>query len=562
MTVRSRRAVALLAALLVALAPRRARRAPRRRRPRRARRHASPRPTQETLAGGLVRPARPDVAPPGRSRSAAAGPRDRRPAAEGPGGQARAPGLHPGGVPEGAGPLAGLLHRRPATATARRSRRSSSTTSRARCSRRGPAIRSRGRMARGYSGAFGRAVNSPWVWIPLCVLFVVPVHRRPPAVADAAPRPARAHRLLRRPRVLQRGEDRHLHAARRCRCSATSWAGCCTSGCRAAGRRSAPAARCRCSCPCPWLAIAAVFLRRLPHRAERHRLQRHRRRLRGRHRRRPPRRRRGALRRLPGRQRARRHVRAGHVPGLRAVRAAAALGRRLGRPARGARRGARCSTSRWSRRSTRSGRRIRGPRTGVVLAYAWLAFPFSLFVSNTNANDALPAVARPRPRCSPRRARRDGVRCSRSAGLTKFAPLALVPLFARARRQPVEVRARLRRDGGGLLRPDLPERGHAAGVLGRDDRLPGRPRSPFSIYGLWGGLDWLRVIVAGRPRSGWRSRSRSLPRRSDLVGLAALAAAVLLAVQLSLSYWFFLYIAWVAPLIFVALLCREGEPAR
>src|SRR5947207_12764280 len=29
-------------------------------------------------------------------------------------------------------------------------------------------------MARGYPGAFGRKVNSPWVWIPLTLLFVVP----------------------------------------------------------------------------------------------------------------------------------------------------------------------------------------------------------------------------------------------------------------------------------------------------------------------------------------------------------------------------------------------------
>src|SRR3954453_3599694 len=29
-------------------------------------------------------------------------------------------------------------------------------------------------MARGYSGAFGRKVNSPWVWIPLTLLFVAP----------------------------------------------------------------------------------------------------------------------------------------------------------------------------------------------------------------------------------------------------------------------------------------------------------------------------------------------------------------------------------------------------
>ncbi|MDX6641464.1 MAG: hypothetical protein QOF12_2475, partial [Solirubrobacteraceae bacterium] len=29
-------------------------------------------------------------------------------------------------------------------------------------------------MARGYPGAFGRIVNSPWIWVPLSILFVVP----------------------------------------------------------------------------------------------------------------------------------------------------------------------------------------------------------------------------------------------------------------------------------------------------------------------------------------------------------------------------------------------------
>jgi hypothetical protein len=32
-------------------------------------------------------------------------------------------------------------------------------------------------MARGYSGAFGRKVNSPWVWLPLCALFLGPFAR-------------------------------------------------------------------------------------------------------------------------------------------------------------------------------------------------------------------------------------------------------------------------------------------------------------------------------------------------------------------------------------------------
>src|SRR4029079_17296849 len=29
-------------------------------------------------------------------------------------------------------------------------------------------------MARGYEGAFGRKLNAPYVWIPLCLLFLVP----------------------------------------------------------------------------------------------------------------------------------------------------------------------------------------------------------------------------------------------------------------------------------------------------------------------------------------------------------------------------------------------------
>ncbi len=29
-------------------------------------------------------------------------------------------------------------------------------------------------MARGYQGAFGRKINAPYVWIPLCLLFLVP----------------------------------------------------------------------------------------------------------------------------------------------------------------------------------------------------------------------------------------------------------------------------------------------------------------------------------------------------------------------------------------------------
>ena len=46
------------------------------------------------------------------------------------------------------------------------------------------------------------------------------------------------------------------------------------------------------------------------------------------------------------------------------------------------------------------------------------------------------------------------------------------------------------------------------------------------------------------------------------IRIAALSAAILLALQLGASHWFYLYIPWFFPLVMLALLGRWGEPAR
>ncbi len=51
-----------------------------------------------------------------------------------------------------------------------------------------------------------------------------------------------------------------------------------------------------------------------------------------------------------------------------------------------------------------------------------------------------------------------------------------------------------------------------------------------------------------------------VPRRRDVVGLAALMGAVLIALELSVTYWFYLYIEWFTPLALVALIARHSEP--
>ena len=83
--------------------------------------------------------------------------------------------------------------------------------------------------------------------------------------------------------------------------------------------------------------------------------------------------------------------------------------------------------------------------------------------------------------------------------------------------------------------------------------------SPFSIWGLWGGLEALQTVVqAGAVLLAllvgvW-------PRRPTLTQMAACGAAVLIALQLGLDYWFFLYVVWFLPLVLVALLGRHGDP--
>ena len=52
-----------------------------------------------------------------------------------------------------------------------------------------------------------------------------------------------------------------------------------------------------------------------------------------------------------------------------------------------------------------------------------------------------------------------------------------------------------------------------------------------------------------------------LPRVKSPVQLAALTVAILVAFQLSLSHWFYLYLPWFAPFVALWLLLPEPEPA-
>jgi hypothetical protein len=90
--------------------------------------------------------------------------------------------------------------------------------------------------------------------------------------------------------------------------------------------------------------------------------------------------------------------------------------------------------------------------------------------------------------------------------------------------------------------------------------------APFSIWGLYGGLSLEQHLVQGAGVA-LALAVAFVPRRRDLVTVAALGAAVIIAVQLGVTYWFYLYIVWFFPLVIVALFgsyprAAEGPVSR
>jgi hypothetical protein len=227
------------------------------------------------------------------------------------------------------------------------------------------------------------------------------------------------------------------------------------------------------------------------------------------------------------------------------------------------------------------GRRMRPGRAGldlgVMLAFAWAAYPYTAYTLQSNANDSLVAalvlaalvlIWTPVGRGA----------MTALAALTKFAPLALAPLFAAGPR-------------AGLLAAD-PETGEGPFARGRLRSLalfvaalagvgalamlptlldPGLSTfwertvssqvdrdSPFSIWGQEPDLEPLRTglmiaTVALALVVAFVPRHRTLPR------IAALAAAILIALQVTAEHWFYLYIVWFFPLACAALAGEEPQ---
>jgi hypothetical protein len=199
-----------------------------------------------------------------------------------------------------------------------------------------------------------------------------------------------------------------------------------------------------------------------------------------------------------------------------------------------------------------------GRRLAAILAFGWAAYPYTAFALESNSNDTLVAallvatllvLARPAAR---------GAMIA-LATFTKFAPALLAPMLIRRHGRLAFIGAFVTVSVVVMLWPAIDP-----GLQTFNERTieyqSGRD-SPFSIWGQVPSLEFLRVaILVATAALALFLAFR--PREKSLLQVAALGAALLIALQLTMQHWFYLYIVWFYPLFLVAVssLEREGAP--
>jgi len=197
-----------------------------------------------------------------------------------------------------------------------------------------------------------------------------------------------------------------------------------------------------------------------------------------------------------------------------------------------------------------AGRR-RSPTHGLLLAYLWLTFPFTLLAANSGANDALTGALVLGAAALARRPATRGA-LTAAAGLTKLAPLALLPLLAHGRRAVLGAVAVL----AALLALVAALDGGLGPFWRRALLFPAARDSPFSVWGLYD-LPALQLAA----QAAVAGLALAVARARPSADRCALAGAVLVAVQLTAGHWFYLYLVWILPVTLVALL-RPYDIAR
>jgi hypothetical protein len=206
------------------------------------------------------------------------------------------------------------------------------------------------------------------------------------------------------------------------------------------------------------------------------------------------------------------------------------------------------------------GRRLRpGTTLGLLLVWAWAACPWTWLPLASSTNDGLIALLLTLALlwlASP-------VRRGLVLGLAvaaKFGPAILGLLFARGlgereRRSLTLYLAAAILPFVALVLLFLPDEGLREfwdATIGFQIQR----EAPSSLWGLWPDLKPLQYLVQAVALL-LAAASFALPRERTMERVAACAAALLIAAQLSTVYWYFFYVVWFLPYLLVALFSRS-----
>jgi hypothetical protein len=206
-----------------------------------------------------------------------------------------------------------------------------------------------------------------------------------------------------------------------------------------------------------------------------------------------------------------------------------------------------------------------GQRLAAILAFGWAAYPYTAYALESNTNDSLIAAMLVATLLLAARPMARGATLA-LATWAKFAAVVLAPMFMAWR--PAGRRRQWLLFGFGFVVVTVVVMAWPAidpGLRTFYDRTVGTQAgrdSPFSIWGQAPSLEPVRIgllVLTGVASFAFAF----IPRRKSLVQLVALSAALTILLQLTLHHWFYLYIVWFYPLLLVALamLDEGGEEA-
>jgi Glycosyltransferase family 87 len=211
-----------------------------------------------------------------------------------------------------------------------------------------------------------------------------------------------------------------------------------------------------------------------------------------------------------------------------------------------------------------AGWKLAGLKGGAALLFAWAAFPYTLYSTNNNTNDIVVAAAAAVGLATIASPIARGA--SVAAGFAiKLYPAILGPLWMMhdgAKRRPI-VNFVL----GGLgvffltfwvLLLDGKPLEAARLFYEKTIAFQGARETPWTIFNQVPALGFLQqpllaaVVLLAFIVSAW-------PRRRTVRRLAAFSAALVIGFQLTTNYWYYPYVTWFEPFVFLALLPATSE---